>query len=70
MSNAEQSFKRKWNRDFSFKTILAVILEQTGESKEAVLQRFAKKKKDIGGLITDIGGMCIVAKELGVELFY
>lgn len=65
----EQAFERKWNRQFSLKTVLAVILEQTGKPKEEIIKKHEQKILDLRGLISQTGAMCIIAKELGVELF-
>jgi replication factor A1 len=45
------------------------IISATKKSKKDILKRINTKKEDLGGLITDEGAACIVAKELGVEIF-
>ncbi len=45
------------------------IIKETKKSKKEVMKRIETKKDDLGGLITDEGAACIVAKEMGVEVF-
>ncbi|NVM55243.1 MAG: DUF2240 family protein [Candidatus Helarchaeota archaeon] len=49
--------------------VIDKIIMETKKSKKELLKRIATKKDDLGGLITDEGAACIVAKELGVEVF-
>jgi len=49
--------------------IITKIIRETKKEKKEVLTRIEAKKEDLGGLITDEGAACIVAKELGVEIF-
>jgi len=49
--------------------IIDKIINETKKSKKEILKRIEMKKDDLGGLITDEGAACIVAKELGVEIF-
>ncbi|MFX1295112.1 MAG: DUF2240 family protein, partial [Promethearchaeota archaeon] len=49
--------------------VIDKIINQTKITKKEILKRIETKKNDLGGLITDEGAACIVAKELGVEIF-
>ncbi len=49
--------------------VIDKIINNTNKSKKEILKRIEAKKEDLGGLITDEGAACIVAKELGVEVF-
>jgi len=49
--------------------VIDKIISETKKSKKDILKRIELKKDDLGGLITDEGAACIVAKELGVEIF-
>lgn len=49
--------------------VIDKIINETKKGKKDILKRIEMKKNDLGGLITDEGAACIVAKELGVEIF-
>jgi replication factor A1 len=49
--------------------VIDKIISATKKSKKDILKQIEMKKEDLGGLITDEGAACIVAKELGVEIF-
>ncbi|NVM30502.1 MAG: DUF2240 family protein [Candidatus Helarchaeota archaeon] len=49
--------------------VIDKIIKEAKKTKKEILKRIEAKKEDLGGLITDEGAACIVAKELGVEVF-
>lgn len=49
--------------------VINKIITETKNSKKEILSRIQEKKDELGGLITDEGAACIVAKDLGVEVF-
>ena len=49
--------------------VIDKIISATKKSKKDILKRIETKTEELGGLITDEGAACIVAKELGVEIF-
>ncbi len=49
--------------------VIDKIIKKTKKPKKEILERIEEKKEDLGGLITDEGAACIVANELGVEIF-
>jgi len=51
-----------------FERIVDLIADQTGVSREKVLELVRKKKEEMGGLVTDEGAALLVAVDLGVEL--
>ncbi|MHA1265015.1 MAG: DUF2240 family protein [Candidatus Helarchaeota archaeon] len=53
----------------SLEDVIDKIINETQKSKKEILERIEEKKEDLGGLITDEGAACIVAKDLGVEIF-
>ncbi|HUY00261.1 MAG TPA: DUF2240 family protein [Candidatus Deferrimicrobium sp.] len=55
--------------NINLEDVLNKIIQETKKTKKEIQQRIDKKKEDLGGLITDEGAACIVAKELGVEIF-
>ena len=48
--------------------IISKIVEQTGMSEEEVKSKIARKREDLGNLISEEGAAYLVAKELGVDL--
>lgn len=49
--------------------IIKKIITVTGKEEREILNRIKQKQEDLGGCITEEGSACIVAKELGVDIF-
>ncbi|MFX1485796.1 MAG: DUF2240 family protein [Promethearchaeota archaeon] len=55
--------------NLTLEEIVGKIVRRSKLTRKKVLDRVSKKKDELGGLITDEGAACIIAKELGVDVF-
>lgn len=72
MNEAAMAFKRKWKIEGTLENIIKVLVEQSKLPYEKITEKIRCKKQDLNGFgvrLTDEAAACIVAKEIGVELF-
>ncbi|MFX0068695.1 MAG: DUF2240 family protein [Promethearchaeota archaeon] len=55
--------------NLTLEEIVSKVVNKSKLTRKKVLERVTKKKNELGGLITDEGAACIIAKELGVDVF-
>ncbi len=55
--------------NLSKEEIIDRIIESKGLSREEILKRVEAKVKELEGIISEYGALCIVANELGVKLY-
>lgn len=55
--------------NLTLEEIVGKIVRKSKLTRKKILDRVTKKKDELGGLITDEGAACIIAKELGVDVF-